>query len=91
MHLIIDLRRKKVKIEFSATQDEMARESEVEVELKMNKRQDQAIKEQIPAFTAKLMHYLTKTNVVLLDSTYETIESRIRAALETEKSNARPL
>lgn len=88
MHLVIDLRRKKVKIEFSATQAEMGRKSEVEVEIKMNKRQDQSIKEQIPAISAKLLHYLTLTNVALLDSTYEAIEGKIRAALEGEKNDS---
>ena len=87
MHLVIDLRRKKVKIEFSATQTEMGLKSEVEVEVKMNKRQNQSIKEQIPAFSAKLLHYLTMTNVALLDSTYEVIEKKIRTALEEEKND----
>lgn len=85
MQLIIDLRRKKVKIEFCATQAEMGSEAEVEVEVKMNKRQNQDIKEQIPAFSAKLLHYLTLTNVELLGSTYEAIEGKIRYALENEK------
>lgn len=86
MNLVIDLRRKKIKIEFSATQVEMGVKSEVEVEIKMNKRQDQSIKEQIPAISAKLLHYLTLTNVALLDSTYEAIEKRIKTALEDEKN-----
>ena len=61
--------------------------AEVEVEIKMNKRQDQSIKEQIPAISAKLMHYLTMTNVALLNSSYEAIELKIRAALEEEKAD----
>ena len=88
MQLVIDLRRKKVKIEFRATQEEMGVDSEVEVEIKMNKRQDQRIKEQIPAFTARLMHYLIQTNVVLLESNYESVYKRVLAGLQKEQ-NAR--
>lgn len=86
MQLVIDLRRKKVKIEFRATQDEMSSDEEVEVEIKMNKRQDQRIKEQIPAFTAKLMHYLIMTNTVLLESDYASMEKKIKTCLEKERN-----
>jgi hypothetical protein len=91
MHLLIDLRRKKVKIEFTATQEEMHSTDKPEVEIKMNKRQDRSILEQIPAFSAKLVHYLTMTNVTLLDSSYEAVEAKIRAALEEEKDVPRTL
>lgn len=86
MQLLIDLRRKKVKIEFKATQTEMASDEEVEVEVKMNKRQDQRIKEQIPAFTAKLMHYLIMTNTVLLESDYTEMQKKIQSCLEKEQN-----
>jgi hypothetical protein len=91
MHLTIDLRRKKVKIEFEATQAEMTSKHEVEVEIKMNKRQNEAIKQQIPAISAKLLHYLTLTNVALLDSSYEEIEGHILRFLEEEKRGERPI
>lgn len=87
MDLVIDLRRKRVKIEFEATQEEMGmNDVPVNVEVLTNKRQNKQILAQIPGITAKLMHYLTQTNVVLLDSTYEDVETKIREALESEKS-----
>ena len=86
MQLVIDLRRKKVKIEFRATQDEMESGPEVEVEVKMNKRQDQRIKEQIPFFAAKLMHYLIETNSVLLESNYDSIHKQILGCLQKERN-----
>jgi hypothetical protein len=86
MKLVIDLRRKRVKIEFEATQEEMGQiDPPVNVEVKTNKRQDQQILTQIPGISAKLLHYLTQTNVVLLNSTYEAIEAKIHEALESEK------
>ena len=88
MKLLIDLRRKRVKIEFEATQDEMGQpESHVNVEVKTNKRQNKQILDQIPDITGKLLYYLTMTNVVLLDSTYEQMERMIAKALESEKCN----
>ena len=88
MKLLIDLRRKRVKIEFEATQDEMGQpESQVNVEVKTNKRQNKQILDQIPDITGKLLYYLTMTNVVLLDSTYEQMERMISKALESEKCN----
>jgi hypothetical protein len=88
MKLLIDLRRKRVKIEFEATQDEMGQpESQVNVEVKTNKRQNKQILDQIPDITGKLLYYLTMTNVVLLDSTYEQMEQMIAKALESEKRN----
>ena len=88
MKLLIDLRRKRVKIEFEATQDEMGQpESQVNVEVKTNKRQNKQILDQIPDITGKLLYYLTMTNVVLLDSTYEQMERMIAKALESEKCN----
>ncbi len=86
MQLVIDLRRKKVKIEFLATQEEMGVDAEVEVEIKMNKRQDQRIKEQIPVFTARLVHYLIETNVVLLESNYDAVYKQVLACLQKEQS-----
>ena len=87
MDLTIDLRRKRVKIEFEATQEEMGQpDVPVNVEVKTNKRQNKQILTQIPGITAKLLHYLTRTNVVLLDSTYEVVEAKIREALECEKA-----
>jgi hypothetical protein len=56
------------------------------VEVKTNKRQNRQILDQIPGITAKLMHYLTRTNVELLNSSYEAVEAKIRAALESEKA-----
>ena len=86
MELVIDLRRKKIKIVFEATQDEMNHpDPPVNVEVKTNKRQNTQILAQIPQISAKLLHYLTQTNVVLLDSTYKAVEDSIRVALETEK------
>lgn len=87
MELLIDLRRKRVKIEFEATQEEMEKVCPVNVEVKTNKRQNRQILTQIPGITAKLLHYLTQTNVVLLASTYEDVERKIREALESEKNN----
>jgi hypothetical protein len=93
MKLLIDLRRKRVKIEFEATQDEMGQpESQVNVEVKTNKRQNKQILDQIPDITGKLLYYLTMTNVVLLDSTYEQMERMIAKALESEKcTDKRPV
>ena len=88
MKLIIDLRRKRVKIEFEATQEEMGEgDTAVNVEVKMNKRQNTGIQAQIPSITGKLLHYLIMTNVVLLGSTYEKITEQIQTALESEKTN----
>ena len=91
MKLTIDLRRKRVKIEFSASQAELLNETEVEVEVKMNKRQDQSIKETVPDVCAKLMHYLIETNMALLGTTYADMEKRIRAAVEREVGSVRPI
>lgn len=88
MKLVIDLRRKRVKIEFKATQDEIGQpETPVNVEVKTNKRQNKQILDQIPDITGKLLYYLTMTNVVLLNSTYAEMEQMIIRALESEKCN----
>ena len=88
MDLVIDLRRKRVKIIFEATQEEMGRpDVPVNVEVKVNKRQNRAILTEVPTITAKLLHYLTGTSAVLSDSTYEITEMKIREAVGREKSS----
>lgn len=86
MRLVIDLRRKRVKVNFEATHEGIGKIDVPDVEILTNKRQNKQMLAQIPNITAKLIHYLTMTNVSLLNSTYEAVEAKIREALESEKA-----
>lgn len=87
MILSIDLRRKQVKVELKAKLSEIDAPGDIDVEVKLNKRQNRDILTRIPIVTAKLVHYLTLTSSGLLEAPYEEIEQKIKDALEREKSD----